>query len=358
MYPVSQPSLSEVERNLLLEAFDSTRISSGPMVKRFEEDFAKRLMVKHAVACTSGTTSLHLALLALGIGPNDEVIVPDLTYVASANAVVYTGARPVFVDIDPKTFTLDVRLTANAITERTRAIMPVHLYGQACDLTSLQKLARWRKLALIEDAAEALGGAWHGQALGTLGDIGCFSFFGNKVITTGEGGMAVTHDDTLAARLRHLREMATDPNRRYFHNGLGFNYRMTDLQAAIGVGQLARADELIAKRRAVCERYASILCYHVFVPSGTPPVTPAPWLFTVELPERFSRDRVAALLATRGIETRPTFVPMHEMFGCPDWDDFPISDRVSRQGLSLPTYPDLSMEDVDFISREFLECLK
>lgn len=356
-YPVSQPSLSSRERELLLEVFDSGWITGGPMTRRFEEAFEAALNVKHAVAVTSGTTALHLALVTAGVKPGDEVIVPDLTYAATAFAVSYIGARPVFVDIDRRTYCLDVRLTANAITARTRAIVPVHLYGHACDMAEVMKVAKQHGLSVIEDAAEGFGGALGFDCLGTIGDLGCFSFFGNKVLTTGEGGMVVTNDPEKATRLRSLRSMAQHPKARYYHTAVGFNYRMTDLQAAIGVGQLERAEELIRKRRAVCDAYRERLCYDVFVPSGHPSEIFAPWLFTFELPPGASRSLFMSKLAEAGIETRTTFVPMHLHYngGVPDAQQFPVSLYASAQGVSLPTYPDLPLAAVDEICNEVLK---
>lgn len=355
-YPVSQPSLSSRERELLLEVFDSGWITGGPMTKRFEENFAAAIGMKHAVAVTSGTTALHLALVVAGVKAGDEVIVPDLTYAATAFAVSYIGARPVFVDIDRQSYGLDVRLTANAVTARTRAIVPVHLYGHACDMDGVNNIAKRNGLVVIEDAAEGFGGSLGFKNLGTMSDMGCFSFFGNKALTTGEGGMVVTNNDAAAKKLRHLRGMAQHPDVRYFHTAVGFNYRMTDLQAALGVGQLERAPELLAKRRAICDAYRERLCYDVPVPFGHPSEIYAPWLFTFELPKGASRSLFMSKLAEAGIETRPTFVPMHVVYGgVYDVTQFPVSSYVSCQGVSLPTYPDLPLSAVDEICDEVLK---
>lgn len=350
-FPVSRPSLTETERTLLLEAFDSGWITSGPMVERFEREFAETQHAVSAIATTSGTTALHLALAALRVGPGDEVIVPDLTYVATVNAIKYVGATPVLVDIDPETFTLDMRLTANAITSRTRVIMPVHLYGVLANMDEVWKLAMKHRLLVVEDSAESLGAA---MKFGDDGDARCFSFFGNKIMTTGEGGMITTNSEPVAKRLRSLRCMANHPTERYRHLEVGFNYRMTDLQAAIGLGQVRRLPELLQKRHAVCCCYFDELRYHVHVPSGMPPA--APWQFTCELPTGVDRSAVMNQLRVREIETRPAFVPMHEMFGGTD-QMFPVASRVGRQALSLPTYPDLTPDDATEIAKAVLACL-
>jgi perosamine synthetase len=312
-------------------------------VERFECEFAKFLNVPHVVAVANGTVALHLALHALDIGRGDEVLVPDLTYVATANAVAYTGATPVLVDVDLQTWNIDLRLARGKITERTRAILPVHLYGIPCDMAAVRDLANDYSLAVVEDAAEGLGGQYGCHSLGTLGDAGCFSFYGNKVVTTGEGGAVVTTNRDLAAFLRHYRGQAMT-SIRYFHDAIGFNYRLTDLQAAIGLAQLQRVQDLLEKRRRVIQRYRTVL--------GMPHPDPtwAPWLFTFLLPADVDRTRLADFLGCAGIETRPTFVPLHQMPMYRGLDQhFPHACVIGDRGISLPTFPELPAAAIDHI---------
>jgi perosamine synthetase len=369
--PVSQPCLSPLEHQLVRECLQRNQLSQGPMVARFEREFAEWLGVKHAIAVTSGTTALHLALVTLGIGPGDEVLVPDLTFVATANAVSYTGAVPVLVDVDPATWCIDPADIARKVTKRSRAIIPVHLYGVPCDYSTSAPLF------VIEDAAEGLGGSYpSGRKLGACGpgscDIGCFSFYANKCLTTGEGGMVVTDSDLLNERLRTLRGQGTrtsDP--RYYHAELGFNYRMTELQAALGVGQLSHLDEMLNARRSVVRHYAAnlvgvlgqewyrrVLGWWEYA---------APWQFTFTVPDGLSRDDLAAYLLSHGIDTRPGFVPLHRLpmyqydFGDDgqplrgngplDDSQFPNASLVGDMALSLPTYPDLPLSAVDEIAQ-------
>jgi perosamine synthetase len=344
-YQVSRPDLSSYERKLLLDVFNSGQITSGPMVERFEKILAYTHEQKFAVATSSGTTALHLALAALGVGPGDEVIVPDLTYVATAYAVMYTGARPVLVDVNPDTWGLDIDATKRTITRRTRAIIPVHLYGVPTDdFTGLND-----RVAIIEDAAEAL----YSQPI-CLGDMSCFSFYGNKLITTGEGGAVVTNNPKYAMRLRSLRGMAQHPVRRYYHTELGFNYRMTDLQAALGVAQLARLDEMWAAREKVIAVYKRRL-FHLSRQHPRAGARVSPWLFTALVPRHVNRDMVMGALGSRGIETRPTFVPLHTM---PEFNsgEFPTATEIGTRGFSLPTHPGLTEDDAHFICDEVL-CL-
>jgi perosamine synthetase len=351
MIHVSQPSIGSAEIDLVNEALRSNQITSGPMVRRFEAEFARLHGVPHAVACTSGTTALHLALVALGVGPGDEVLVPDLTYVATANAVAYAGARVRLVDIDRETGCFDMEDLARSITRMTRAVVPVHLYGTPVDMDDLgtvlsqaRRHSSAGRIHVVEDAAEGLGGFYMQAKLGAIGDAGCFSFYGNKIITTGEGGMVITDNGRLAERLRFLRSMATNANPRYFHSELGFNYRMTDLQAAVGLGQLTHFDEMLASRMTICDRYSRALLGRSWQPGH------APWLFTFLLPEGCSRDVFMARLLDRGIETRPAFVPLHRMPMYAGRDaDYPGAVFFGERGVSLPTYPEMSTSEVDSI---------
>lgn len=340
-FPVSKPSITLHERSLVDESLRDCRLTQGENVAAFERRLAKFLDVPHVVACTSGTTALHLALAALGIGPGDEVIVPDLTFVATANAVRYTGATVVLADVDQYTGCLDPGDMMSLMSTRTKAVIPVHLYGVACDMMTIARRCAMMSKgpAIVEDAAEGLGGFYNSYPLGTIGSCGTFSFYGNKVLTTGEGGAVTTSSSTIAERLRHLRGQAQ--TERFFHDEVGFNYRMTDIQAAIGLGQMARLDFMLAQRRAICELYAKRLSTKPF------PQEDAPWLFQLQLPAHVNRVLLMAQLADRGIETRPTFVPLHRMpmFNGTD-EEFPNACQFGDRGLCLPTYADLMLTEV------------
>lgn len=349
--PVSKPSLTESERRNLLAAFDSCQLTYGPAGIGFESSLANLLGARHALTTSSGTTALHLALLALGIGPGDEVLVPNVSFVATANAVRYVGATPILVDILRDSWCISPPECLSKITKRTRAIVAVHLYGSPCEMSKLADLCKTHHLYLVEDAAEGLGGSYGGSPLGGIADVGTFSFYGNKIITTGEGGAVVTEEDHIAERVYLLRGQAMDFTRRYYHTEVGYNYRLTELQSAIGLAQLHRLFDMLVDRRAVFTRYREALAN-----SGcTWPTTEgmAPWLFTLLLPPHVSRARVTEDLLLNGVDTRPIFIPMHRlpMYSSPLFSDsdFPVSSYVSDRGLSLPTYADLPLTDVDYV---------
>lgn len=348
MIPISQPVLGSDEFDQVHECLLANQLTQGPKVAQFELQFAKRLQIDHAVAVTSGTTALHLALAAYDIGPGDEVLVPDLTFVATANAVAYTGATPVLVDVNPRSWCID--LSKACVTPRTRAIIPVHVYGVPCDMYRIREFATVHNLIVIEDAAEGLGGSIDGKALGTFGEAGCFSFYGNKVLTTGEGGAIVTNDKEKARHMMHLRNGA-HTSCRYYHDALGFNYRMTDLQAAIGLGQLSRFNEALRQRQTIMATYYARLWRHYETPqSNLAGAHQAPWLFTLRFQCQALRDRVVQRLTGAGYETRPTFIPLHRMPMYAQRDtDFPVATQVGLSGLSLPTFPGLSLDHVNRI---------
>jgi len=349
--PVSQPSIGASERRAVNDVMESGWLTQGEMVEQFEGALARRLGVAHARACTSGTTALHLALTAVGVGPGDEVIVPDLTFVATANAVAYTGAKVVLVDVDPRTWTIDPVEVERAITSATRAIVPVHLYGVACDMEALCKLTSNGRIRIVEDAAEALGTYWHGRPAGALGDISAFSFYGNKVITTGEGGAVVTGNTALAVRVALLRGQGVDQHRRYYHSELGFNYRMTEMQAAIGVAQMARLDEMLIQRERIFSAYKSMLYPQCVAPKIPEFTVQAPWVYTFTLPYGFERDGLMEFLHHHNVDTRPTFVPLHRL---PMYEDdetrFPNASSIGDRGVSLPTFSDMELVDVSYVA--------
>jgi len=352
--PVYEPWLGQREEELVLEAVRSTWISSlGKYILAFEEQFAAYCGVAHGIAVSNGTTALHLAVHALGIGPDDEVIVPALTFIASANAVIYTGARPVFADVDPVTWTIDPDDVARLITPRTKAIMPVHLYGHMAPMAELTALAEQHNLFIVEDAAEAHGAAIGPRRAGAWGSLGCFSFFANKIITTGEGGMVTTDDAALAARCRMLRDHGMPPQRRYWHDEVGFNYRMTNMQAAVGVAQMERIDAFIARKRAIAALYADQLAG---VPGITLPVeaegtTNVFWMASilVDPPFPLSRDQLVVALREHGIDSRPFF---HSLDTLPPYHSDtprPVAHSLSQRGINLPSSPKLTDEQVLYI---------
>ncbi|PUA35813.1 aminotransferase DegT [Paenibacillus elgii] len=357
-YPVALPVLNGNEKKYVMDCLESTWISSnGSYIKRFEEEFAAFCQVKHAIACSNGTTALHLALLAHGAGPGDEIIVPTLTFVATANAVTYCGAKPVFVDSEPETWNIDPKRIEERITPRTKGIVAVHLYGHPADMDPIRQLAQQYGLFVIEDAAEALGAEYKGKRTGGLGDSAIFSLFGNKIITTGEGGVLTTNDDALADRARLLRGQGMDPERRYFHTVVGYNYRMTNIQAAIGCAQLQNAEWHIAQRLRIASHYTKYLrdCSALALPVQQDWAKNVYWLFSVVLREgsEAQRDEVIRRLQLRGIESRPFFYPMHVL---PPYEklqsatEFPVAGRIAAQGINLPSYGTLTEADVRYIS--------
>jgi perosamine synthetase len=358
---IARPDISNLEFRLLLDAFLSTWISSsGDYLVEFQKQFAALLGCSHAIAVSNGAAALHLALEALEIGEGDEVIVPDLTFAATINAVLHSGATPVIVDIDRLSWGMDVKEVRRALTARTRAIMPVHLYGRAAEMGPLEELAKEHGIAIVEDCAEALGARYEGRQVGQFGDVGCFSFFANKTITTGEGGMCVTNSDALAARLAELRDHGMTPGRRYWHERVGFNYRMTNLQAAIGVGQLARFEEIVARNRrieALYREHFGDLPGVEFPPIPPNHVEPAIWLVSVQVPVARRKQLIDAA-ASAGIEVRPFFyslstMPAYESFGrhCPN------SLALSRTGLNLPTSNAVDAPVVKKLAHVFSEVL-
>ena len=352
--PIYEPTLGALEEATVLEAVQSGWISSnGKYIREFEQAFAAFCGVEHGISASNGTTALHLAIHALGIGPGDEVIIPALTFVASANAVQYTGATPVFADVDPQTWTIDPAAVEALITPRTKAIMPVHLYGHPAPMAALHALAEQYGLLVIEDAAEAHGAQVGTQRTGNLGHIGAFSFFANKIITTGEGGMVTTNDAALAARCRMLRDHAMPPERRYWHDEVGFNYRMTNLQAAIGVAQMTRIDEFIARKRAIAACYQAALSH---VPGLTLPTelagyTNVYWMYSVVVEEDYplTRDQVIVALRDHNIDSRPFFHPLDTLPPYRRPVPAPTALRLSQRGLNLPSAPSLTDAQVRYI---------
>ncbi|KAA0073021.1 DegT/DnrJ/EryC1/StrS aminotransferase family protein [Tardiphaga sp. P9-11] len=347
--PIYRPDLSGNEKKYVNECLDTTWISSiGSFVDRFEASFRQATGAAHAHTVSNGTVALHLALHCLDIGPGDEVIVPAFTYIASVNTIAQTGAKPVFVDCRPEDWLIDVEDVARKITPRTKAIMPVHLYGAVCDMSALGALASSHKLKLIEDCAEALGSSINGQHVGRFGDVGTFSFFGNKTVTTGEGGMVIAADDELAARLKLVKGQGQSPTRRYWHVELGFNYRMTNICAAIGLAQMERLDAILTRKREIAALYrrltAGMAAEYQQLREGA---ASSDWLVSLLLPRGTDRDGVMSFLKDNSIETRPVFYCAHQMPMFLTGETFAIAEDVAARGISLPSYPGLSDQDVE-----------
>ncbi|MBB3834815.1 perosamine synthetase [Xanthomonas arboricola] len=363
--PVAVPSLAGNEKTYVNQCLDSTWISSaGEFIGKFEANFAEFCGVRHAVAINNGTTAIHLALVALGIGAGDEVLIPTLTYIATANAVAYCNAIPVLVESEPGTMNLDAARLEAKITPRTKAIIVVHLYGHPVDMDPILVIARRHNLKVIEDAAEAHGAEYKGVRVGGLGDCATFSFFGNKIVTTGEGGMVTTNDDELAARLRLYRGQGMDPKRRYWFPVVGFNYRMTNVAAAIGLAQMERVDEALAARQRVAIWYEAAFAAHddlVERPFVAPYAKHVYWMYTVLLKgvSESQRDQVMALMDKDGIETRPLFYPMHVLPPyLQDGAEFPVANDQAARGMNLPTHAQLDATDVERVVHSLVSALR
>lgn len=353
--PIAEPSLGEKELQYVTECIISGWVSSaGKFVDRFEAMFAEFCNTRYAVATSNGTTALHLALVAAGISSGDEVIVPTLSFIATANAVKYTGATPVFVDSDPDYWTIDPDSVNYAITENTRAIIPVHLYGHPADMDPIMEIARQHSLIVIEDAAEAHGALYKGKRVGGIGDMGMFSFYGNKIITTGEGGMVVTNNDAYDKQMRILRGHGMSPERRYWHEVLGYNYRLTNLQAALGVAQLENIDRFLEAKRNMAHRYDEGLGMlpGIVLPREADWAESVYWLYSILLePEvlGFSRDEFMNQLNKRGIDSRPVFPSMHEQPIYGTGQNLPVAKNLSENGLSLPGATTLTNKDLTHV---------
>jgi perosamine synthetase len=350
--PIYQPALNGNEREYVNHCLDTGWISSkGEYVNLFEKAFAEYVNVRYSAAVCNGTVALHLALVALGIGTGDEVIVPTLTYIASVNAIVYTGATPVFVDSLPETWQLDPEDVRANITPRTKAIMAVHLYGHPCDMSTLKAIADEHRVFLIEDCAEAIGSRYQDQHMGTFGDISTFSFYGNKTLTTGEGGMIVTSDKTLYERILHLKSQGLAKYRQYWHDIVGYNYRMTNICAAIGLAQLEQVSETLNRKRKLADTYKELLHDTPFkVHPEVGDVYHSYWMVSILVPQVELRDPLREHLAEAGIETRPVFYPVHTMpMYSQKYQLHKVAEDIGWRGINLPSYPALTNEQVHYI---------
>lgn len=350
--PVYQPLLAGNEKKYVNECLDSTWVSSkGRFIPEFERCFADYTAVKYAAAVCNGTVALHLALVALGIGPGDEVIVPTLTYISSVNAITYTGATPVFVDSLESNWQMDPDDVRRKITPRTRAIMVVHVYGHPCDMGRLVPIAKEHGLFLVEDCAEAFGSLYKGQHVGTFGDIATYSFFGNKTITTGEGGMVVTNDETLHDRVVHFKGQGLAKHRQYWHDVVGYNYRMTNICAAIGLAQLEQAELLLAKKRELAQWYQDGLeGLPVVFHEERPEVRHSFWMCSILVADPGIREPLRTALEEAGIETRPLFYPVHTMpIYAQKFQRHPVAEGLGWRGINLPSWPGMSRFQVQSV---------
>lgn len=353
-FPVAIPNLNGNEFKYLTDAFMSTWISSnGEYIGRFENEFSTYCDCQYGVACSNGTVAIHLALVTLGIGEGDEVILPDLTFAATINTVLHAHARPVIVDVEENSWCIDPQEIEKAITPKTKAIIPVHIYGQACDMGAIMKIAKKHNLKVIEDCAQAHGAVYAGQKVGSFGDIGCFSFYGNKVITTGEGGMCVTNNTELDENMRVFRDHGMSKTKRYWHDVVGYNYRMTNLQAAIGLAQLERIEEIHKNRKMYEENYKEIFDKKSFTfQQDIENRTRITWLVSVLLHGSVNREEYIEKLKEKGIDARPFFYPLSDMKIYKQFckSETPIAHKLSKVGINLPTYESLkSLEDIKVV---------
>jgi len=358
--PVAEPEIAEEELKNVIEAVRSGWVSSkGPFIEEFERKFSNYIGMKHGVATSSGTTALHLALKALGIKRTDKVLVPSLTFIAVANAVKYVVAEPIFIDSHPEYWCIDPSKMEAKIDSQTKAIILVHLYGHPCDMDEILRIAEDHNLHVIEDCAEAPGAEYKGKKVGSFGIISCFSFYGNKIITTGEGGMCLTNNEESANKMRILKDHGMNPDKKYWHDIIGFNYRMTNLQAALGVAQLKKIDLLIAKKRQIAIMYKKLL-------QGLSAVIPAPempwaknvyWLYSV-LVEKILRDKIIKHLERQGIEARPFFYPIHILPPYKHSLTLPVAEELSAKGLNLPSGPRLPENQIEEVVESLREVLE
>ena len=365
MIPVCEPFLSGKELEYVSDCLRTNWISSkGKYIEAFEEGFARYCGCKYGIATTNGTTALHLALTSIDIGPGDEVIVPAFTMVATVFAIIYTGAKPVLVDAEPSTWNIDPAKIEEKITDKTKVILPVHIYGHPCEMKAIMEIAEKYDLWVVEDAAEAHGAEYSGKKAGSLGHISCFSFYANKIITTGEGGMVVTNEAEIAQKARLLKDLAFSPEKRFLHTEIGFNYRMTNIQAAIGLAQLERINDLVAARRHNAHYYNSLLKE---IPGITLPVEREGaknvyWMYGILIKNEFglSRDELMVKLKEKGIETRTFFYPMHEQpvfqeMNLFKGEQYPVAEDLAQKGLYLPSGSSLKKEKIEEICQTIKE---
>lgn len=351
-YQVYQPSLTGNEKKYVNECLDTSWISSkGKFISCFEEEFSKYVGAGYAAGVSNGTVAIHLALTALGVGEGDEVIVPTFTYVASVNPIVQVGAKPIFVDSSRFDWQISPEDIERKISDKTKCIIVTHLYGHPCDMEKIMRIAERYKLFVVEDCAEAFGSRFKGQHVGTFGDIGTFSFFGNKTITTGEGGMVITNKKDVFEKLVHLKSQGVSKEKEYWHDVVGFNYRMTNIEAAIGLAQLEQADEFLQKKRQIAPWYQEFLDgFPLEFLKESEDCRSSYWMVSALAENTEKRNQLRAYLKSDGIETRPTFYPIHTM---PMYTKYgakcPVAEDIALRGMNLPSYPALTRSDVLYI---------
>ena len=362
--PISSPSLDGKEMDYVMDCVQTSWISSqGKYINLFEDTFSKFLEVPFSLTTSNGTTALHLALKALDISPGDEVIVPALTFAATINVVLHCGATPVIVDVREDSWCIDPDLIEKAITTKTKAVIPVHIYGQACDMESIMTIARKHKLYVIEDCAESIGAKFKGQFTGNIGDIGCFSFFGNKIITTGEGGMCTTSNPELYAKMKKLRDhgINRESSRMYFHDVVGFNYRMTNMQAAIGCAQLERIDSILEKRKKIEQLYKEKLIQisNLLPQLNIKDSERVCWLVSY-LCNDIKADVYIKKLKSYNIDARPFFYSLNKMEIYKQYSSgpCPVSEKLSNHGINFPTYNSLTSDEISHICDAIYEVIK
>lgn len=367
MIPVNEPLLNGKEKQYLLECIETGWISSeGPFIAQFEKDFSGRMGRKHGIAVCNGTAAIDIAIEALGIGPGDEVIMPTFTIISCVSQIIRAGAKPVLVDSDAVTWNMDVTQVAAKITPKTKAIMIVHIYGLPVDVDPVLELARKHGLKVIEDAAEMHGQTYKGRACGSFGDISTFSFYPNKHVTTGEGGMVVTDDAQLAASCRSLRNLCFQPSKRFVHERLGWNYRMTNLQAALGLAQLEQLDDFVRRKRAMGAHYTELLndMAGVQLPlQETEYAENIYWVYGLVLDDGLGTAELAmSRLGERGIGTRPFFCPMHmqpvlRRMGLFEGESYPVAEKLYRQGFYIPSGMALTPDQIEAAAKTVKEVL-
>ena len=359
--PVSEPTISEQDIKTVKKCMESGWISSaGPAIYRFGRKFAKFIGTKYALPVSTGTAALHLALLAIGVKPSDEVIMPALTFVSPASMTTALGARAIFVDVVKNTFLIDPAKIEAKITSKTKAIIAVHLYGYPADLDPILRIANKYRLKIIEDCAEALGATYHGKKVGSFGNVTCFSFYGNKFITTGEGGILSTNCARIYKKAQLYCDHGMRKEKRYYHQVVGYNYRLTAIQASLGISQLKRIKTFLRLRKKINDNYKKELkgLRKIQWAQKTADSEPVCWLTTILLPNKKTRDRLWQFLKEKGVETRKVFYPLPNMPPYPAKESFPYAQEISQRGLSLPTFTHIKAAQIKFVSKaikEFLE---
>ena len=361
MIPVSEPDIGQKEIEYVNDAVKSRWVSShGKYIDKLEVNFSRFIGTKYGLTVSNGTTALHLALSAIGIKYGDEVIVPDLTFISPVNAVLYCNATPVLCDIDRKNWCIDSKLVEELITEKTKAIIVVHLYGNSADMDKIMEVAERHKIFVIEDTAESLGTTYKGRKLGSIGTIGCFSFYGNKTMTTGEGGFCTTNSQELYEKMTMLRDHGMIPSKRYWHEFIGYNYRLTNLQAALGVAQLERINYFVNRKHEIGKIYKEKLNGKVLLHPEGNDYSGTYWLYSVLLNDEKERDNLIKFLYQNGIDTRKFFYPVHIM---PPYEryssnNYPISTDISGKGINLPSSVRLEDEEVNYVCNKIIEFLR